>query len=170
MLEDVTHGSPHAVTFILLLFGIGITAGNLIGGALTDWHPTAFQIGSLIILIASLGILYFAEPFLIPAVATVLVWGAIQFAAGAPLQARIVHHAAEAPNLAATLNQGAFNFGNAAGASLGGMMLTAGYTYRQLPIASAAVTVITLAAAILSARLDRANPTAHSVTEFSAMH
>ncbi len=155
MLEDVTHVSPHGVTIILLLFGVGITVGNLVGGALTDWHPTAFQIGSLLFLIASLGVLYFAEPFLVPAVATVLVWGTIQFAAGAPLQARIVHHAAEAPNLASTLNQGAFNFGNAVGATLGGVMLTAGLTYRELPIASAAVALVTLTLAILSARLER---------------
>ena len=155
MLEDITHVSPHAVTIILLLFGVGITIGNLVGGALTDWHPTAFQIGSLLILITSLAVLYFAEPFLIPAVATVLVWGAIQFAAGAPLQARIVHHAAEAPNLAATLNQGAFNLGNAIGASIGGVMLSAGLGYRQLPIASAAVALITLTLAVLSAKLER---------------
>ena len=155
MLEDVTHVSPHGVTIILLLFGVGITIGNLVGGALTDWHPTAFQIGSLLVLITSLAVLYFAEPFLVPAVATVLVWGAIQFAAGAPLQARIVHHAAEAPNLASTLNQGAFNFGNAVGATLGGIMLTAGLTYRELPIASAAVALVTLTLAILSARLER---------------
>ena len=56
----------------------------------------------------------------------IFIWGAIQFAAGAPLQSRIVDQAAAAPNLASTLNQGAFNFGNAAGASLGGMMLTVG--------------------------------------------
>ena len=165
MLEDVTHVSPHAVTIILLLFGIGITVGNLVGGALTDWHPTAFQIGSLLILIASLVVLYFAEPFLVPAVATVLVWGAIQFAAGAPLQARIVHHAAEAPNLASTLNQGAFNFGNAMGASLGGVMLTAGLGYRQLPIASGVVTLFTLALAILSAKLER--PRHYTPTELT---
>ncbi|MDE3104673.1 MAG: MFS transporter [Acidobacteriota bacterium] len=154
-LETITHVTPHGVTIVLLLFGLGITAGNLAGGALTDWHPTVFQIASLLAMLASLVLLYLVEPYLLSAVVAVLLWGAIQFAAGAPLQARIVHHAAEAPNLASTLNQGAFNFGNAMGASLGGLMLTAGYGYRQLPIASGLVTLLTLGLAVLSAQLER---------------
>ena len=154
-LEAVTLVSPHTVTLTLLLFGIGITIGNLLGGTLSDWRPMPFLLCSLVTLIASLIALYFAEPYVVPAIAMILIWGAIQFAAGAPLQSRIVDQASTAPNLASTLNQGAFNFGNATGASLGGMILTAGYTYRQLPLASIAVTVITLVLAIISARLDR---------------
>jgi DHA1 family inner membrane transport protein len=139
----------------LLLFGVGITVGNLVGGALSDWRPMRFLVGALLALLASLAALYFAEPYAIPMVATVLVWGAIQFAAGAPLQSRIVDQASAAPNLASTLNQGAFNLGNASGASLGGMLLTYGFSYRQLPIASGAVTLVTLVLALYSAHLDR---------------
>jgi len=155
MLETVTHVSPHAVTLTLLLFGVGITIGNLLGGSLSDWRPMAFLTGALIVLFVANVALYFAEPFVFPAVAMVLLWGAIQFAAGAPLQSRIVDQASSAPNLASTLNQGAFNFGNATGASLGGMMLTAGFAYRQLPFASALLTVVALGLALLSAYLDR---------------
>ena len=154
-LETVTGVSPHAVTIVLLLFGVGITFGNLLGGALSDWRPMRFLVMSLVALLASLASLYFSEPFAVPMVAALLVWGAITFAAGTPLQARIVEQASAAPNLASTLNQGAFNLGNASGAALGGMLLTAGFGYRQLPIASLAVTLCTLALALLSARLDR---------------
>ena len=156
-LEGVTHISPHGVTLVLVLFGVGITVGNLLGGALSDWRPLAFLTGALLTLIASLFALYATEPYTIPAVSMILLWGAIQFAAGAPLQSRIVDQAAEAPNLASTLNQGAFNLGNAAGASLGGLLLTAGASYRQLPFASAGVTVVALVLALTSMRLERAN-------------
>jgi DHA1 family inner membrane transport protein len=151
----VTHVSPHGVTLTLLLFGVGITVGNLLGGALSDWRPMAFLVGSLLALIGSLAALYFAEPYAIPCIAMILIWGAIQFGAGAPLQSRIVDQASEAPNLASTLNQGAFNFGNATGASLGGLLISTGLGYRSLPIASAAVTMVTLAMAFLAIRLDR---------------
>ena len=151
----VTRVSPHAVTLTLLLFGVGITIGNLAGGTLSDWRPMPFLIGALITLIGALIVLYFAEPYVIPAVAMILVWGAVQFAAGAPLQSRIVDQASAAPNLASTLNQGAFNLGNAIGASIGGMMLTAGAGYRHLPIASAIIALLALTLAIVSARLDR---------------
>lgn len=151
----ITKVSPHGVTLTLLLFGVGITIGNLIGGALSDWRPTAFLVGSLIALIVSLAALYFAEPYAVPCIAMILVWGAIQFGAGAPLQSRVVDHASEAPNLAATLNQGAFNLGNASGASLGGVLITAGYSYRSLPIASVGVTLVTLALAALAIHHER---------------
>lgn len=169
MLLAVTRVSPHAVTLTLLLFGVGITIGNLLGGTLSDWRPMAFLIGALITLIASLIGLYYSEPYNVPAIIMILIWGAIQFAAGAPLQSRIVDQAAAAPNLASTLNQGAFNFGNATGASLGGIMLTAGFTYRQLPLASIIVTVVTLALALYSAQLDRKNRDARIVEELSIL-
>jgi len=168
-LEAVTLVSPHTVTLTLLLFGVGITVGNFLGGTLSDWRPMAFLIGALLTLLASLLALYYAEPHVVPAIAMILVWGAIQFAAGAPLQSRIVDQASAAPNLASTLNQGAFNFGNATGASLGGMILTAGYTYRQLPLASIAVTVITLVLAIISARLDRKHRDARIAEQLSVL-
>ncbi len=151
----VTRVSPHGVTLTLLLFGVGITIGNLLGGALSDWRPTAFLVGSLLALVISLVALYFAEPYAVPCIGMILIWGAIQFGAGAPLQSRVVDHASEAPNLAATLNQGAFNLGNATGASLGGILITSGLSYRSLPIASIGVTFVTLALAALSIHLQR---------------
>jgi DHA1 family inner membrane transport protein len=166
-LETVTGISPHGVTIVLLLFGVGITVGNLVGGALSDWRPMRFLVLSLLALLASLAGLYFAEPYIVPMVVALLVWGGLCFAAGTPLQARIVEHASAAPNLASTLNQGAFNLGNASGASLGGMLLTAGFAYRQLPIASAVVTTCMLALALLSARLDRKHRVLHETGELS---
>src|SRR6266702_7416620 len=165
----VTRVSPHAVTLTLLLFGIGITVGNFAGGTLSDWRPMAFLIAALLTLIVSLIALYFAEPYVIPAVTMILIWDAIQFAAGAPLQSRIVDQASAAPNLASTLNQGAFNLGNATGASLGGMMIAAGFGYRQLPIASAIVTFITLALALVSAKLDRKHRDTRIAEELSVL-
>ncbi|MDE1176463.1 MAG: MFS transporter [Edaphobacter sp.] len=154
-LLSVAHASPHAVTLTLLFFGLGITIGNLAGGALSDRQPASFLVVAFIALIGSLIGLYFAEPYVVPAIGMILVWGAIHFAAGSPLQSRIVDKAAEAPNLASTLNQGAFNFGNAIGATVGGMLLTAGFGYRQLPIASAVIAALVLALCYTAIRLDR---------------
>jgi MFS transporter, DHA1 family, inner membrane transport protein len=86
--------------------------------------------------------------------ACVLIWGMFHFGASAPLQARIVEKARRAPNLASTLNQGAFNLGNALGASLGGVVLTAGYSYRVLPLVSAVVASMVIGLALYAIRLD----------------
>ncbi|HTD96704.1 MAG TPA: MFS transporter [Edaphobacter sp.] len=165
----VTRVTPHTVTLVLLLFGVGITIGNFFGGTLSDWRPMAFLVSALVTLIVTLIGLYYAEPYVVPAVIMILIWGAIQFAAGAPLQSRIVDHASEAPNLASTLNQGAFNLGNAIGASLGGILLSAGLHYRQLPFASAAVALVALALALFSVRLDRKHRDSRIAEELSIL-
>jgi DHA1 family inner membrane transport protein len=154
MLEQVTGISPHAVTLVLLVFGVGITIGNLVGGWLSDWRQMPSVIGLMILLVAVLATLFFAERYALPCVIALLVWGMASFAAGAPLQARVVDKAHGA-NLAATLNQGAFNLGNAMGASLGGLMIGAGMGYRSLPWASAAVTGTGLILAVVSMRMER---------------
>jgi MFS transporter, DHA1 family, inner membrane transport protein len=169
MLLTVTRVTPHIVTLTLLVFGIGITIGNLLGGKLGDWRPQTFLIATLSTLIVTELALYLAEPYVIPAVAMILIWGAVQFAAGAPLQSRIVDHAYEAPNLASTLNQGAFNLGNAIGASIGGMMLTIGYSYRHLPLVSAAVVLLMLGLALIAAHLDRTRRTSQIAEELSTL-
>ena len=155
ILEQVTHLSPAAVTRVLVFFGVGITLGNLLGGRLADWKQLPVIVGGLVCLI----VIFLAMPFVvervIPAVAMIFVWGCVHFAAGAPLQMRIVDQAKGAPNLASTLNQGAFNLGNALGASLGGIMLTEGVGYRYLSLGSAGVAVVALLVALMAVRVER---------------
>jgi len=155
MLETITHLSPHAVTWVLVLFGASITVGNFLGGRLGDWKPMPLVLSGLVLLIVIFVAMPAAMPHMVPAVALVSVWGLVHFCAFAPLQARIVEQARGAPNLASTLNQGAFNLGNALGAGLGGLVLTAGYGYRKLPVASAAVAVVCLVVAMVTVLVER---------------
>lgn len=142
MLEQVTKLSPHAVTWVLLVFGVAITIGILVGGKLGDWRPMSLVLGGLAALVVILVAMRFALPHVVPAVVAIFVWGMVHFGCTAPLQPRIVEQAKGAPNLASTLNQGAFNLGNAMGASLGGVALTAGYGYLSLPLVGAAVAAV----------------------------
>jgi DHA1 family inner membrane transport protein len=144
MLETVTHLSPHAVSWLLLLFGVGITAGNFLGGRLADWRLMPSVAGTFVALIATLAVLTVTvhEAWLVAL--TLLVWGVLTFAVCTPLQMRVVEAAPEAPNLVATLNQGAFNLGNASGAWLGGVAIGAGVTYSALPWLGAALGAVAL--------------------------
>jgi DHA1 family inner membrane transport protein len=155
ILEQVTHLSPAAVTRVLVVFGVGITLGNLLGGRLADWKQMPVLIAGIMLLILIFLAMPLLETKVVPAVIMVFVWGCIHFAAGAPLQARIVDQAKGAPNLASTLNQGAFNLGNALGASLGGIMLTEGIGYRYLSLGSAAVASVALLVALVALRVER---------------
>lgn len=156
ILETVTHLSPHAVSSVLVVFGVGITIGNLLGGRLSDWKQLPVVLGGFVLLILIFLGLPFAEPHVIPSLVMILLWGMVHFAVGAPLQTRVVDQAKGAPNLASTLNQGAFNLGNALGASLGGWMLTAGFGYRQLSVGSALVIGLALIVGLIAARTERA--------------
>ncbi len=155
ILETVTHLTPHAVTWALVAFGVGITLGNLGGGRLADINQMGVVLGGICILIGLLLLMPFTERAMIPAVVMIFVWGTIHFGTTAPLQARIVDQAKGAPNLASTLNQGAFNLGNALGASLGGVVLTAGYHYSQLAYASAGVACVALLVGFVALRMER---------------
>jgi DHA1 family inner membrane transport protein len=155
ILEQVTHLSPGAVSWVLVVFGVGITLGNLLGGRLADWKQMPVIIGGIVLLIVVFIGMPLFEPSVMPAVIMVFVWGFIHFTAGAPLQSRIVDQARSAPNLASTLNQGAFNLGNALGASLGGIMLTEGIGYRYLSLGSAAVASVALLVALIALRVER---------------
>jgi DHA1 family inner membrane transport protein len=154
ILEDVTLISPHEVTLMLLLFGIGLTVGNFLGGWLGDWKLMPSVIGILALLIPVLSLFTLTSASLVPAAVTIFCWGLLAFALISPLQMRVVNEAAQAPNLASTLNQGAFNLGNAAGAWIGGLALTNGLAYRELPWIGVALAAVAFTLSFLSHRLD----------------
>jgi DHA1 family inner membrane transport protein len=168
MLEQVAHVTPAAVSWLLLLFGVGITAGNLLGGRLADWRLMPSVAGVQVALMLTLALLTATLPSAVPAAATLILWGVLAFAVATPLQMRVVDTAPEAPNLVATLNQGAFNLGNASGAWLGGLALGAGVTYRALPWLGVGLTGATLALTALSMVLDRAAATAPGAQRVTA--
>ena len=154
ILENVTLISPHEVTLMLLLFGTGLTAGNFLGGWLGDWKLMPSVIGILALLIPVLSLFTLTSASLVPAAVTIFCWGLLAFALISPLQMRVVSEAAQAPNLASTLNQGAFNLGNAAGAWIGGLALTNGLAYRELPWIGVALAAVAFTLSFLSHRLD----------------
>jgi DHA1 family inner membrane transport protein len=106
-------------------------------------------------LIVVLGVLTITSPIAWLAGTTIFVWGVLAFALVSPLQMRVVNEASAAPNLASTLNQGAFNLGNAAGAFAGELALTDGVSYSHIPWIGAALAAFGLAFSLLSYLLDR---------------
>lgn len=155
LLRDVTGLAPHTVTYVLLLFGVGITIGNLLGGRLADWRLMPSLMAIFVGLAAVLVVFVFVSPFAALTVATVFVWGILVFAVVAPIQMRVVDAAVGAPNLASTLNQGAFNLGNATGAWIGGAAITFGVGYAELPWVGAALAVGALGLCVVSQALER---------------
>lgn len=136
-LTTVSGMSAHGVTYALFAAGIGLTAGNLLGGRFADRSLIGTVLGAFLSIVAALGLLYAVAPTETAAVPVLMLWAGVSFALGAPLQSWVIEAATDAPNLASTLNQGAFNLGNATGAWLGGTALTLGMGYAELPLLAA---------------------------------
>ncbi|WP_263370331.1 MFS transporter [Granulicella cerasi] len=173
MLAAETHMRENTITWVLVIFGAGITVGNLLGGRLSDWRQLATLVGGYAAVGTSLLVMGVVLPYGVPMMICVFVWGLVHFAAGAPLQARIVEKARRAPNLASTLNQGAFNLGNALGASLGGVLLGEGLHYRRLAPAGALVAFVVVLMVFWARHMDRtmmSDPDAGPPIDFVPMH
>jgi DHA1 family inner membrane transport protein len=117
-------------------------------------------VGGFCGLIAVLTALAFVSHAMIPTLALLVLWGGLAFALVSPLQIWVVDAATDAPNLASTLNQGAFNLGNAIGAWLGGVALTAGAHYEHLPLLAALVAVTALGLTLTAFARPRLRPVA----------
>ncbi len=154
MMTEVAGFSPGAVTWLLVLFGAGLFAGNLIGGKAADraLMPSLYVI--LATLAAVLVVFVFTAHAQIPAAITIAVFGAAGFATVAPLQARVMDKAEGAPALASAANIAAFNLGNAGGAWLGGQAIGAGLGYTASNWIGAALALAGLLVAVISGMLD----------------
>jgi DHA1 family inner membrane transport protein len=144
ILRDATHASTTFITGMLMLFGIGLTLGNVWGGKAADRsidRTLVLSLSALIVVLLAFSVLM---RWPLPAAAAILVWGAASFALVPPLQMRVMEAAKEAPNLASAVNIGAFNFGNAIGAVLGGAVINAGLGYPAISLAGAGMAALGL--------------------------
>ncbi|WP_288449616.1 MFS transporter, partial [uncultured Pseudomonas sp.] len=115
ILARETHGSTAFITAMLVLFGVGLTLGNLWGGKAADKSIDRTLIASLGVLIVVLLAFSVLMRWPLAAAVAILVWGIASFALVPPLQMRVMEAAKDAPNLASAVNIGAFNLGNALG-------------------------------------------------------
>lgn len=141
ILTEATGAGTLYVTAMLVIYGIGLTLGNWLGGVFADRSIDRTLIVSLAGLSALL--LLFAVTMFSPiaAAVTIFAWGVATFAIVPPLQMRVMEAASEAPNLASAVNIGAFNLGNAVGAAVGGGVIGLGLGYPLVSIAGAVMAI-----------------------------
>lgn len=128
-LTEVSGFASASVPWLLVLFGAGLFAGNWAGGRAADRSVSrtlAVVLAGLAVVLAGFALVAGSQPLTV--VALVLM-GGFGFATVPGLQMRIMEHAGGAPTLASGSNIAAFNVGNALGAWLGGLTITAGLGY-----------------------------------------
>jgi DHA1 family inner membrane transport protein len=165
ILTRVTGFSEASVSPILLVFGGGLVAGNLLGGRLADRHLVPTVVGTLVALSAVLFVMTAAIHQPIAAIVAVGLLGAAAFATVAPLQMWVLEKAEGAgQGLASSFNIAAFNLGNAIGAWLGGFVIDHGPGLGAVPLVAGLVPLAALGVVLLALRLERGRAIGKPVT------
>ncbi|MEU1106977.1 MFS transporter [Streptomyces tibetensis] len=150
LLTDAVGFSESAVTPLLLLFGIGGTVGNLIGGRLTDRSVLGAVSVCVATLAGSLLLLGATTSFKTPAVGFLFLFGAAYYAVMPAVNTRLLNVASQqARTLALTVQSSAFNLGTALGGWLGGRVIAAGAPLGWLPAVGGGVAVLALVFALV---------------------
>ncbi|EAQ6918559.1 MFS transporter [Hafnia paralvei] len=128
ILQQVSGFSAGAVTWVMLIYGVSVAAGNLWGGRLADRMGPIKALQIIFLLLAAvLAVFSFTAHSPILALITVLFWGAVAFGNVPGLQVYVVQqaerYAPHAVDVASGLNIAAFNLGIAGGAWVGGMVV-----------------------------------------------
>jgi DHA1 family inner membrane transport protein len=155
MMTDVAGFADSSVTWLLVLLGLGMVAGNLIGGRFADRRLMPMLYTALAALAVVMGIFTFTAQYKAAAAVTIFLIGVLGFATVPPLQKRVLDHASGAPTLASAVNIGAFNLGNALAAWLGGLVISAGHGYAAANWVGVALASSALVLAVVAGSLER---------------
>ncbi|MFI6412859.1 MFS transporter [Streptomyces sp. NPDC050585] len=168
MMTEVAGYTEGAVTWLLVLFGVGMFLGNLLGGKFADRALMPMLFTALAALTAALLLFTATAHHKLLAAITLSLIGALGFATVPPLQKWVLDQASAAPTLASAANIGAFNLGNALAAWLGGVVIAAGLGFTAPNWVGAILSGTALLLALLAARLARRTRGASRVVTGSA--
>ena len=156
LLTEIGGFDDSAVSPILLVFGGGLVAGNLLGGRMADRNLIRAIVGTLAVLAVTLGLMTFALDNRIAAIVFTGLIGAAGFATVAPLQMWVLSKAEGAgQSLASSFNIGAFNLGNAIGAWAGGIVIDQGPGLAVVPVTAALFPLLAIATALIAVRASK---------------
>ncbi|QNK09469.1 MFS transporter [Enterobacter sp. JUb54] len=152
MMTRLAGFSDAGIAWLMVLFGLGLAVGNWIGGRFADRS----LFGTLFVTLTAQGIVLLVfwtgveNPFI--AGASVFLMAAFGFATVSPIQKLVMDRASQAgaPTMAASVNIGMFNLGNALGAWAGGATIAAGFGLVSPNWAGAILSFIALGLAFLA--------------------
>ncbi|WP_217553563.1 MFS transporter [Streptomyces sp. GbtcB6] len=139
------------VAWLLMVYGVGLVVGNLVGGRAADRDRDRALILALLGLTVTLALFGLLAGSAVASVVLVFLMGVTGFAAVPGMITRVTD-AAHGAALAASANVSASNVGNALGAWLGGLAITAGLGYTAPLCTGAALALAALVVMLVAAR------------------
>ncbi|WP_081922293.1 MFS transporter [Oceanobacillus jeddahense] len=132
MLREIAGFDVTSITIGLFLFGLGAVIGNFVSGSIQPEVLTE----RLIVAMAILGTVLLSFTFLLAnpffTYVACFLFGAGTFGTTPILNAKIILAATEAPALSGTIAASVFNLANSIGATLGSLLLTNHFSFREI--------------------------------------
>lgn len=123
-------GTPESfVPLALVTLGLGMTAGNAVGGRLADHGPMRAILMLFGVFAVALVALALGSGTVAGLITGLFLVGASAAALSPAIQTRLMDVASESQTMAAAVNHSALNLGNSLGAVLGGAVIAAGWGY-----------------------------------------
>ncbi|WP_298037842.1 MFS transporter [uncultured Microbacterium sp.] len=148
-------GSPAwAVPIVLVLVGLGMTAGNLLGGYASDRNlrrTLLLGLGGLAVALAALALV--SQNIILLGVFAILV-GLVSSVLSPAIQTRLMDVAGDNQSIAAAMNHSALNVGNSLGALLGGAVIALGWGFTAPAWVGAALALGGLVIALIAYRVE----------------
>ncbi|MGI4893533.1 MAG: MFS transporter [Janthinobacterium lividum] len=155
LLTDVAGFAEGSVSWVLVLFGLGATFGNILGGRLADWRPYRTLAIGFVGQAVVFALLFFFAGNKIAAATGIFLFAFIGFVMSAPIQTRGILAAGGGASMVSAAMQAAFNVGNAFGAFLGGVVIDAGLGFSSPALVAAVLALLGLAIMAEATRVDK---------------
>lgn len=152
MMVEEAGFSDAGIARLMILFGLGLAVGNWIGGRFADRSLFGTLFVTLAAQAAVLFVFWLGVESAVVASASVFLMAAFGFATVSPIQKLVMDRAsrAGAPTMAASVNIGMFNLGNAIGAWAGGATIAAGFGLASPNWAGAILSLVALSLAVVA--------------------
>ncbi|WP_439903041.1 MFS transporter [Microbacterium azadirachtae] len=149
-------GAPEwMVPITLIVFGLGMTIGNLLGGVFGDRNlrlTLLVGLAAMAVVLVLLAVLSFSIWLLVPLSFVMALLSSILSPA---IQTRLMEVAGDNQSIAAALNHSALNIGNSLGAFLGGLVIAWGWGFAAPSWVGAGLAVLGLGIALASYAVQR---------------
>ncbi|WP_338733883.1 MFS transporter [Mangrovimonas cancribranchiae] len=130
LITDVAGYAESVVSYAMILAGLGMVIGNFLGAKLTEKYSPLNTVAIVLCMMAlCLSLNTFLASNKILVLVMTFIIGIVSFAISTPIQMLIIKSAKGSETLGSSLNQSAFNIGNASGAYFAGLPIAMGYGY-----------------------------------------
>ncbi|MDF9799508.1 DHA1 family arabinose polymer transporter-like MFS transporter [Catalinimonas alkaloidigena] len=140
LITEVAGHPEGVVSYAMILAGTGMAIGNLLGAKMAEKFSPIHAVVFALMLMASVLV---ANTFLagdpIAVLVMTFVIGVVAFCISAPIQITMIRTAKGSEMLGSSMNQSAFNMGNASGAYLAGLPIALGYGFTSADLVGAAL-------------------------------